>query len=194
MCGRLNVIDDPLAQIVSDQLGIRFSVQTNRDLRPTQLVETVGCGPQGLQQQPTVWGIQPPWAKRLLINAQAETVVAKRTFRQAFAERRCLVPCSGWYEWRDEGGPHKRKYLFEHADAQPLYMAAIWYPAQPEEDPPRIVTLTTPPNLRCAEYHDRMPVLVLPGDIDAWFGTRPDALQPLMAAVDSELICVTAAA
>lgn len=193
MCGRISVIDSPLADVVSNVLGICFSVPTNRDLRPTQQMETVIGGQRGPRQLSARWGIQPQWSKRLLINAQAETVAQKPIFRQAFNDRRCVVPCSGWYEWRDEGSSNKQRYLFEHAERQPLYMAAIWYPNLPGKERPQIVTLTTAPNARCAEYHQRMPVLILPPDVESWLNSRSDTLQPLMAAVDSELISVAAA-
>jgi len=190
MCGRINVIEDPLARVVSEILGIHFAVKTNTDLRPTQAVEVVAeSGDRHLQQMSTTWGIQPQWAKRLLTNAQAETVHQKPTFKKAFAERRCLVPCSGWYEWRDEGGARKQKYLFEHADGAPLFMGAIWYPAEQ----PQIVTLTTAPNTKCAEYHSRMPVLIEPEQIDFWFGSTSDEVQPLLQAINGDKVRVVAA-
>lgn len=74
MCGRLDIVSHPLTQLVSKQLGLDFHVQTNRDLRPTQQVEVVGSFNDKPQQFSTHWGIQPDWAKRILINAQAETV------------------------------------------------------------------------------------------------------------------------
>nr|WP_284676505.1 SOS response-associated peptidase family protein [Vibrio sinus] len=98
MCGRLNVIDDPLPKIVSDMLGSDFSAETNTDLRPTQNVSTVMCLNNALQQVDLQWGIKPDWAKRIIVNAQAETVATKPTFRQAFHISRVVVPCSGWYE------------------------------------------------------------------------------------------------
>ncbi len=57
------------------------------------------------------WGIKPSWAKRIIINAQAETVSIKPTFTHSFEKHRVIVPCSGWYEWREEQGK-KVKYLF----------------------------------------------------------------------------------
>ncbi|WP_197463379.1 SOS response-associated peptidase family protein, partial [Alcanivorax sp. HI0007] len=75
----------------------------------------------------------------------------------AFAESRCLVPCSGWYEWRDEGGPRKEKYHFAAADGNPLLMGGILFPG---EEGPKLVTLTITPNQACAEYHHRMPQFV----------------------------------
>ncbi|WP_052481032.1 SOS response-associated peptidase [Gilvimarinus agarilyticus] len=186
MCGRLNVVDDPLTQWVCDALGIEFSTTTNTDLRPTHQVATVGAPDAALQQVDTVWGIKPSWSKSLLINAQAETVAEKRTFKRAFAESRCVVPCTGYYEWRDEGGKRKQKYSFTRADGEPLLMAGIYYPG----DDNALVTLTTAPNQRLAEYHHRMPVFILPGEVDAYLkGTATDAL-PLCTAIDGDYFAI----
>ncbi len=107
MCGRIDIQGEKLTQGVSDLLGFDFHVATNRDLRPTQILQAIISSAQGLEQMEASWGIKPTWAKQLLINAKAETVDQKPTFKQAFSERRCIVPCSGRYEWRDEGRAKK---------------------------------------------------------------------------------------
>ena len=89
-------------------------------------ISTITSINRNYQQLGTSWGIQPSWSKRLLINAQSETVAQKPTFRSAFNSNRCLVPCSGWYEWRAEEGK-KVKYFFSLSDNQPIYMAGITY-------------------------------------------------------------------
>ncbi|MEI8599239.1 SOS response-associated peptidase family protein [Vibrio sp. M60_M31a] len=101
MCGRLNVINEPLCRIVSEQLGISFKTETNKDLGPTQIVSTVGVVHGELQQLDLPCGIQPDWANNLIINAKAETVAVKATFAHAFEFNRVVVPCSGWYEWQE---------------------------------------------------------------------------------------------
>ena len=135
MCGRLNVIGDPLAHWVGDVLGVAFTTQTNRDLRPTQTVDTIATIGSGMSQLATTWGIKPSWAKNLIINAQAETVAGKPTFKQAFSSQRCIVPCTGWYEWRAEGGPGKQQYAFSHADGIPFLMAGIWFDQPTHAEP-----------------------------------------------------------
>lgn len=162
MCGRLNVMDDPLCEVVCEQLGMEFSTESNTDLRPTEQVACVGWSHSQLQQCNLAWGIKPDWAKRLIINAQAETVAQKPTFAHAFQHHRVIVPCSGWFEWRQEGD-HKVKYLFSPAEPNPLYMAAIAL-----ENNARLVTLTTQPTEQCAPYHRRMPALIAAPDIRDW--------------------------
>lgn len=184
MCGRMNVIDDPVAKLIFDLVGLRFYPQTNRDLRPTQQVATVADIGAGLQQLDTVWGIRPSWAKRPLINAAAETVAEKKTFKQAFAARRCVVPCSGWYEWRNEGGARKQRYAFVPSSGNGFLMAAIWYPgdADKPQAAPELVTLTTEPTPYCADYHHRMPLLVPPENLQEWLQDEPSELGHLLHA------------
>ena len=76
------------------------------------------------------WGLIPPWAKeakegRKFFNARAETVHEKPTYRKAFQSRRCLVPVSGWYEWK-QGSKPKQKYYITPKDEQPVFFAGIW--------------------------------------------------------------------
>lgn len=186
MCGRLD-INHSICQVVSDTLGIPFNTQTNKNLCPSESVATIIKPATGFQQLNTQWGIKPSWSKNLLINAQSETVATKNTFQQSFATRRCLVPCAGWYEWRLESNK-KVKYIFTHTNDEPLYMAGIWY----ENDTHQLVTLTTSPNPKCATYHQRMPVLILPEDIDYWFSARVDELSPLLQAVDENVVDISA--
>lgn len=192
MCGRLDVKDHPLSTFVSEQLGLDFHVASNRDLRPTQEVQVIGSEHDHLYQFSAQWGIQPKWAKRILINAQAESVATKPTFKQAFALHRCLVPCSGWYEWKThEGSTRKTKYRFAEANEQPLYMAGIYYPYS--DHPTQIVTLTTEPTAQCAEFHHRMPLLIRPSEITFWLHSDVNALAPLLTAPeDIELVVATA--
>ena len=183
MCGRLNIIDDPLCHIVSETLGINFFAATNTDLCPSQLVATVTGINHDFHQVDASWGIQPNWSNRLLINAKAETVNEKATFKSAFSHSRCLVPCSGWYEWKTENGK-KVKYLFSDNNQQPFYMAGLLY----NPGSPQVVTLTTTPNKKCSEIHHRMPVLIQPNNIDYWFNASVAELPPLFDALDDEQI------
>lgn len=179
MCGRLNVIEDPLCQQVSEQLGLNFDTHTNRDLRPTQLVATVAAHEKSLYQLTTPWGIQPAWSKKLLINAKAETVATKPTFKNAFKHHRCVVPCSGWFEWKQQEGANKKtKYLFQESQHYPLYMAGIFYPRTPGNV--QLVTLTTTPTKQCAAYHHRMPLLIAPNQVAYWLNSPADQLEPIL--------------
>lgn len=210
MCGRMN-FDNKHSKIISDFFGCDFSAASNNNLSPGQTVSTlvnrdindhsnsVSNDEAAFQQLDSTWGIQPSWSKRLLINAQSETVLTKATFKDAIKTHRCLIPCAGWYEWRTEGDK-KQKYLFSHVNDEPFLMAGIWYVQQNQSnnealspEPKQLVTLTTAPNDKCAEYHQRMPVIVLPQYRDYWFQSTAEQLSPLFAAIDQGYIKVTAA-
>jgi len=190
MCGRF-AIDAVLSHRVSALVGIPFTAEANADIRPTQQVATLADPGTGLAQVNTHWGIQPEWATKAIINAQAETAATKRTFAKAFAERRCLVPCSGWYEWRDEGGPAKQKYLFSHVDGDPIFMGGIWFHAHEGDEGPAMVILTIHPNPLCGQYHNRMPLLIHPNDIDYWLHSTADQVAPLLGPPPDEVIRVS---
>jgi len=185
MCGRMNIEHKSLCPIISEFFGVNFSTQSNSDLSPSQKVATITASTSGYQQLDTVWGLQPQWSKKLIINAQSETVAAKPTFKQAYQTQRCLVPCNGWYEWRTENNK-KQKYLFSNQNDEPLLMAGIWY----AEQTPKLITLTTTPNEKCAQYHKRMPLFILPESAQYWFQSSVVQLQPLLQAIESERIHV----
>lgn len=203
MCGRMN-FDSKHSKVISEFFGCDFGAPSNNNLSPGQTVATlVSCDSHDdssstpneeptFQQLDTTWGIQPSWSKRLLINAQSETVLSKATFKEAIKTHRCLIPCSGWYEWRMEQGK-KQKYLFSHVNDEPMLMAGIWYFNDNENQSRQLVTLTTTPNSKCAEYHQRMPVIVLPQYRDFWFQSSAQQLAPLFEAIDQRDIKVAAA-
>jgi len=112
------------------------------------------------------WGLVPSWAKDpsigfRLINARAETLTEKPSFRNAFARRRCLIPAGGFYEWRQED-KIKQPYLFQLRDHQAFTFAGLWEYWQDNQGNElySCTIITTTPNELLAEYHDRMPVIV----------------------------------
>lgn len=184
MCGRFSVIDS-IAPIVSSLFNTPFKVAANTNFSPSQTASTITTAQSGYQQINAAWGIKPNWSNKLIINAQSETALTKPTFKHAFQHQRCLVPCNGWFEWRTEDGK-KVKYLFEHADKMPLYMAGILFKHEITE----LVTLTTAPNDKCSEYHKRMPVLILPEHTEHWFTENAEQVVPLLGHVNDEIINV----
>lgn len=168
MCCRLKINNDAIEQWLRDAQRIEFHTQDNLDLRPSQVVDVIDSD---LGQLKSRWGIKPAWAKHLILNAQSETVDRKKTFHQAFQARRCLVPCMGWYEWRDEGLPRKTRYLFSDAQQVPFLMAGIWFDSA---DGPLIVTLTSPADPICRAIHHRMPTLITADALQVWLMGTPD--------------------
>ena len=127
------------------------------------------------------WGLVPSWAKDIdigahTINARAETVAEKPSFRTAFRRRRCLIPVSGFYEWCavPDGGP-KQPYWIAMEDGAPFSFAGLWEIWQsPDGDELQSCTIvTTVANATLRAIHHRMPVIVAPEDQAAWLSHAP---------------------
>jgi putative SOS response-associated peptidase YedK len=141
----------------------------------------------------------PFWAKDIsignrLINARAETVAEKPSFRDAFKKRRLLVPVSGFYEWKKTAG-RKTPYYISNADRRLLALAGLWERWDKEGEPLETFTiLTTAPNSLVAELHDRMPVIISQADYENWLQPDPDfvELEQLFRPYPEEKLRVTA--
>ena len=135
------------------------------------------------------WGLVPSWAKdpsigSRLVNARAETLAEKPSFRAAFAKRRCLVPADGFYEWYQPEGeaqpgarrPAKQPFFIARRDGHPLAMAGLyeWWadPAFAKDDPERwrltCTVITTEATDDVGRIHDRMPMAVRREDWRHW--------------------------
>jgi len=144
------------------------------------------------------WGLVPHWAKdskdaAKLINARAEGIAAKPSFREAFGKRRCLVPMDGFHEWRKADDGSKQAFAVAMASGEPMTCAGLWENwKQPDGTWLRSFTvITTESAGRQAMIHHRMPVVLAPETWDAWLGAEPaepaDLLELLVACPDEEL-------
>jgi len=123
--------------------------------------------------EPLTWGLMPAWMTRRkdahpLVNARAETLAEKPSFKEAFAKRRCLIPVDGFYEWKREGEA-KIPHYFSMKDRRMFALAGLW--DSYEKDKKRFETfaiVTTAANPLMAPVHDRMPVIVDRDDIPVW--------------------------
>jgi putative SOS response-associated peptidase YedK len=126
------------------------------------------------------WGLVPPWAKDAsgaarMINARAETVATSRAFAPSFAQRRCLVPADGWYEWRALESRGKQPYFMTRTDGNSLAFGGIW--SVTEAYGVRALTfsiVTLPAAGELAFVHDRMPLVLPPEQWTDWL-TNIDA-------------------
>ena len=123
------------------------------------------------------WGLLPHFTKdakrgRRPINARSETIATSGMFRDAFSARRCLVPASGFYEWKAAPGSPKQPYAIMRADGAPMAFAGLWEGWRgPDGEVVRTFAIvTTDANPDVAALHDRMPVILEPADWRAWLG------------------------
>ena len=129
-----------------------------------------------------------------MINARAETVATKNSFRSAFAKRRCIVAADGFYEWKRIDPKTKQPMYIHRADGDPLAFAGLyerWTDAENLREIHTCTILTTTPNSMMEQIHDRMPVLLPPGNWDEWLdptNTNTDSLQRLLVPAPNELL------
>jgi putative SOS response-associated peptidase YedK len=173
MCGRfLAMRPDPLTIAGRELAALAASgegLKVSGEVFPTDLAPVLV---PGLKARAMTWGFpghpQKGGAKpRPLINARAETAGTLRTWREAMARRRCLVPAAGFFEWGPAGGA-KRKHLFGLPDSESILMAGLWGEFQ-DDRRLRFAILTTAANESMAPIHDRMPVIVREPEIGLWF-------------------------
>jgi putative SOS response-associated peptidase YedK len=159
-----------------DWAGPRYNVTL------TDTMPVVACGAEQPGVRAMRWGLVPAGERgrprpRLLANARAETAAALPAFRHGVADRRCLVPANGFYEWRSSGGA-KWPHLFTLRGEEPFAFAGIWDPPA-EGLPETYCILTTTPNALVAQVHDRMPVILAADAMLRWIGDRPLAGEEL---------------
>ena len=137
------------------------------------------------------WGFIPSWVKELkpgkpLINARAETVLEKPSFRNAMRRRRCLVPADGYYEWSGEAG-RKTPYYVQRKDKGLFALAGLWehWMGADGSELETAVLMTIAPNAELSTIHDRMPVIIEAKDYETWLtGDTEDAAKLLRPSPD----------
>ncbi len=182
MCGRysLTTPEEALRRLFQYR-GPARNVAARYNIAPTQEAPVVRLTPAesgaasagGPELAMLRWGLIPSWAKEAaigsrMINARAETVAEKPAFRNAFRERRCLVPADGFYEWAHANGA-KQPWRIHRADDGPLAFAGLWERwRQAGETVESFTIITTDANAALLPIHERMPVVLDPPDFAAW--------------------------
>lgn len=212
MCGRYatararqELLDEFQIQLdaTEDALEPDYNVAPTRNV-PVVLARHAKDAPEepALRQLRLVrWGLVPSWAKDIsigskMINARAETVREKPSYRRAFAKRRCLLPADGFYEWYKVENPgekpQKQPFFIHPKDGQVMAMAGLyelWRPRTEEGEEPAdwlwtCTIITTKATDEVGRIHDRMPMVVQPDKWGDWLDpdrTDPDAVQDLLA-------------
>lgn len=141
------------------------------------------------------WGLIPFWAKdpkigNNLINAKAETIAEKPSFKRAFAKRRCLIPADGFYEWQKRGKAPSQPMYIRRRDGGLFAFAGLWEEwKSPEGEPIETCTIiTVEPNELLSKIHNRMAAILRPGDEAAWIDPKSgvDDLLQMLRPYDSD--------
>lgn len=166
----------------------RYNIAPTQEVPVVRLAGTEGGGEGGRELAMLRWGLIPSWAKEAaisnrMINARAETVSEKPSFRNAFRERRCLIPADGFYEWTKSDGA-KQPYRIHRDDDGPFAFAGLWERwRQAGETIESCTIVTTDANDALQPIHHRMPVILDPEDFDTWLdaeNTPRDVAQALL--------------
>jgi putative SOS response-associated peptidase YedK len=214
MCGRARLSSDV------SEIKVAFRIPPERptpnfaaswNVAPTDPLPVVRYDAKGHQRSLDVmrWGLVPFWAKDIKvgfanINAKAEGIEKKPAFREAFRQRRCLVPVDNFYEWQKTPSG-KQPYAIGLKGGGLMALAGLWEtwrsPAAPErerggpagERVRSFAIVTTEPNELCARLHNRMPVVLKPEAWPEWLGEEPAdeaRLKSLLAPYPSDgMVC-----
>jgi putative SOS response-associated peptidase YedK len=195
MCGRFTLIT-PTARLTEqfELSGELPEVKPSYNIAPTQQIATVAANSEGERKLRELhWGLVPRWSKdpeigNRMINARAETVAEKNSFKSAFKKRRCLILADGFYEWqrnRSGSGP-KQPYYLRLETGTPYAFAGLWESWEGEDSQGHKRTIhsttiiTTEANELVGEIHHRMPVILPPEAYPTWLDTSVQATEDLM--------------
>ncbi len=175
MCGRYEIVD-------GKQIFVHFGVANaipemlaNLDVRPTQQVPVLLTDHE---LQLMKWGLAPSWAKdesvgHKMINARSEGIAEKPSFKRPLRTQRCLLPASAFFEWQGSQGATKgakTKYRIGRKDGEMFGLAGLYdvWKSPGGYELTTCAIITCQPNAVLAPIHNRMPVILLPEDEDAW--------------------------
>lgn len=201
MCGRFAITSPPEAVRTFFRYAENPNFPPRYNIAPTQPIPVVSARREAPDVQRHFhlarWGFLPGFVTDahkfpLIINARAETLAEKPSFRAALRRRRCLVPADCWYEWRANPRGPKTPFLLRRSGGGLMAFAGLWEtftdPGGGEIDTACIVT--TMANGATVAIHDRMPALIEPEDFDEWLDpdeTRPPPLKLLRPADDDAI-------
>jgi putative SOS response-associated peptidase YedK len=180
MCGRYAATLPPEMMVELFKLLNRIDYPPRYNIAPTQPIAVIWEQEARRTVQLVRWGFVPGWVKDprefpLLINARAEGLIEKPSFRDAIKRNRCVIPASGYFEWMKGEDGKKRPYYITLEDDEVMAFAGVysnWIGPQGEEiDTAAIVTVE--PNLEISSIYDRMPAILRGQEaIDDWLNTR----------------------
>jgi len=176
MCGRYTLSEVPEALKLQFQFDTSLNIEPRYNIAPSQLAPVVIKNESGRKIFMFQWGLaakgrsqEPPLNS--LINARAESLLDRPSFKEAFLNRRCLVIADGFYEWKTEYKTNQ-PYRIHLKNNMPLAFAGIWEKSQADNSgapqPNKFAIITTAAVYSISHIHNRMPVILNPGDYENW--------------------------
>ena len=165
MCGRYSLAPEESDEIARIVRQVQERIKTG-EIYPTNAVPVLMEAGAELVPEAMSWGFPRFQGKSgSIINARSETAGERPMFRKSLAERRCVVPTTGFFEWGPDETGKKQKYRFNLPGDRALYLAGLWNEFAGEK---RCVILTTEANASMDGIHDRMPVVLRREELEAW--------------------------
>ena len=195
MCGCYALTSPP--EVIAERFNLLWvrDVSAHYNIAPSQMIPIVRLAAQGRELAFLKWGLIPSWTKDPaigagLINARAETIVDKPSFRNAYRRHHCLVPADSFYEWKTIG-KRKQPYCIGMADHTLFGMAGLWehWLNSAGERVETVTIITTNANELVGQLHDRMPLIIQPGDYGSWLDASNPKGGELLKPFPSELMC-----
>lgn len=185
MCGRFT--NKAKAEEIEKEFGVKRTSESaavfepRYNIAPSQMISVVldrGAGERIVKV--FKWGLVPSWAKdseigNRMINARAETLAEKPSFREAFRRRRCIIPTTGFFEWEKKSSGAKQPFYFYLKNKDVFGFAGLWEQWLDKTSGDLLETctiITTEANQVLEPVHDRMPVILKPEDYDQWLDSK----------------------
>lgn len=184
MCGRYYLDDEIRDERLSEQIKqamriatkISAQMKTSGEIRPTDIAPVIA--PSALNRRigafPMQWGFSHPTKGMLVFNTRMETATEKDLFVSSIDERRCLIPASGYYEWKKIDRNKKERYIFNAENREPLYLAGLYIRTSEEHRLPCFSILTQDAEAEIKAIHPRMPVIVPYSRAEEWLSPDTD--------------------
>ena len=189
MCGRFAFYSPSEAAAALFGVSSSLEVEPRYNIAPTQYVAAIRNDQEGERELVMLrWGLVPFWAKdpsigNRMINARAETVAEKPSYRNAYRHRRCLVLADGFYEWQKQGEA-KTPFFISLASGEPFALAALWEnwtDKQSGESLQTTTLITTDANAFMERLHHRMPVVLEASSASEWLAGSNTLLDDVAA-------------
>lgn len=182
MCGRFTLTKP---EVIKAEFNLREEIAfpPRYNIAPTQTIPIIKLDDHGYYRPALVrWGLIPFWARDeklacQLINARAESLVEKPSFREAYRKRRCLIPADGFFEWQSRDGA-KQPYYIRMKNKGLFTFAGLWEEWRGADG--KVIAsatiITTAANSVIAKRHDRMPLIVEPTRRGIWLDLLADPI------------------